>query len=187
MPHKKVPLTACNTCPLKSAPPIHNFYLNSQSQDKCYSIEKPRRMTNRKVLRGKQGDHMSLPSDRKVVRQIWQIAPLLTCELKHCHVLMKTSIYRILHFSTLETLTQLIRACPTKGPILGSLQIAAHYSNGLRFNFLMGIVWSSSYCLQFKFFSSILKTLTQVTTKGPVREVSKLPLITAMDWPSCPH
>ena len=73
-PTKKVPLTACNTCPLKSAPPIHNFYLNSQSQDKCYSIEKPR-MTNRKVLRGKQGDHISLPSDRKVVRQIWQIAP----------------------------------------------------------------------------------------------------------------
>ena len=71
---QKVPLTACNTCPLKSAPPIHNFYLNSQSQDKCYSIEKPR-MTNRKVLRGKQGDHISLPSDRKVVRQIWQIAP----------------------------------------------------------------------------------------------------------------
>ena len=109
---------------------------------------------------------------------------LLTFELKHCHVLMKTSIYRILHFSTLETLTQLIRACPTKGPILGSLQIAAHYSNGLN---LMGIVWSSSYCLQFRFFSSILKTWTQVTTKGPVREVSKLPLITAMDWPSCPH
>ena len=28
---------------------------------------------------------------------------------------------------------------------------------------------------------------TACPTKGPVREVCKLPLITAMDWPSCPH
>ena len=111
----------------------------------------------------------------------------LTCELKHCHVHMRTFDLSLLHFSTLETWTELTTACLTKGPILGSQQIAAHYSNGLRFNVLLGIVWSSSYCLQFRFFSSILKTWTQVTTKGPVRELCKLPLITAMDWPSCPH
>ena len=134
-------------------------------------------MTNRKVLRGKQGDHISLPSDRKVVPQIWQIAPeTLTCTGEN-----------FLHFSTLETWTELTRACPTKGPVLGSLKVPLITAMDSDSIFLFGIVWSSSYCLQFRFFSSILKPWTQVTTKGPVRELCKLLLITAMDWPSCPH
>ena len=128
---QKSPTNSLQYLPAEISTANSQFYSYSESQDKCYSPEKPR-MTNRKVLRGKQGDHISLPSDRKVI----QLRPL-TCELRHWNALMWTfdwSTFAFFNFGNTER--ELTTACPTK---------------------------------------------------GPVREVCKLPLITAMDWPSCPH
>ena len=90
-PTKKVPLTACNTCPLKSAPPIHKFYLYIRSHKTRLSVT-ARRNKEWQIEKFWGENKVTTSACRPTERLSGKFGKLrlVTCELKHWSALMRT-------------------------------------------------------------------------------------------------